>query len=763
MADQLSETSTTTTDRSDNWSNTKLPADSDVSDDVSNGQETHSFADILSTAFTATGPVPSPPADTESNMQLGNDMDYDPLFADGSDLETEDTPQEFSPLNSDIWSYGNTLIETPWSVPQRTDESSSRTVTHPVPSTPTSSEMGRKRSLLSGDNNLRMKTGKPDTNRPLSYPRHQMSNRMYRPQRYGQDQMSSSAYTSGGNQGNYKFTQRPNSQVQTTTAPSDHSTASSSNQNGISNPQTSSNEEYNGIYRLNNPGIPLPREYNRDPRFQWANGMDADDEDSGIELVTINNYQQRNINQPQPTGPPVVDLTQESEEANNDPLLNHSGRTADLPMGQTVFTRYPVVQPQRQYVGHTPLRSMPTYSPHYAPNPNIPNPLYRNDVIFMDQPPPPQPSCVHTAHPPPGTPGWPPPCSQCHGTSRVVFGMGGHIHPAHHHHHGMMTHPMPPCVPSNVPLYHQRLWYNQHRIQEMQRRRMDMINPNTVRSMAHRSMPPVSCMQGYQQPPQTQPVHPSIQAIHTVLPPPQQPNVFSRPEVITSRRIGPTAVITLSPPTDGIEQVPPSSLQTEIVVQSGSSSDGGHPHIHHYYNYHPSGPPGRMHHVRISIGTPSGTIVNATPGSTIPSQTGSDLPQITPVGSLPMLTRHLSYRLEDYLRLMEQRRIHMMNRGASKDTIEKNTFPHKYKRIKRSSDEMEDNTEKCTICLSDFEDTEDVRRLPCMHLFHIECIDQWLSSNKRCPICRVDIETKETKDAAPGSPLPSETPFIVPT
>jgi len=73
-------------------------------------------------------------------------MDYDPLFADGSDLETEDTPQEFSPLNSDIWRYGNTLIETPWSVP-RTDESSSRTVNHPVPSTPTSSEMGRKRYL----------------------------------------------------------------------------------------------------------------------------------------------------------------------------------------------------------------------------------------------------------------------------------------------------------------------------------------------------------------------------------------------------------------------------------------------------------------------------------------------------------------------------------------------------------------------------------------------------------------------------------------
>lgn len=85
-----------------------------------------------------------------------------------------------------------------------------------------------------------MKTGKPDTNRPLNYPRHQMSNRMYRPQRYGQDQVSS-AYTSMGNQGNYKYTQRPSSQVHTTTAPSDHPIASSSNQTRMMNPQASSN------------------------------------------------------------------------------------------------------------------------------------------------------------------------------------------------------------------------------------------------------------------------------------------------------------------------------------------------------------------------------------------------------------------------------------------------------------------------------------------------------------------------------------------
>lgn len=48
-----------------------------------------------------------------------------------------------------------------------------------------------------------------------------------------------------------------------------------------------------------------------------------------------------------------------------------------------------------------------------------------------------------------------------------------------------------------------------------------------------------------------------------------------------------------------------------------------------------------------------------------------------------------------------------------------------------------------TLILRDF---DCCRRLPCMHLFHIECVDQWLATNKRCPICRVDIETHLNKD-----------------
>nr|XP_049693603.1 uncharacterized protein LOC110376800 isoform X3 [Helicoverpa armigera] len=80
-------------------------------------------------------------------------------------------------------------------------------------------------------------------------------------------------------------------------------------------------------------------------------------------------------------------------------------------------------------------------------------------------------------------------------------------------------------------------------------------------------------------------------------------------------------------------------------------------------------------------------------------------------------------------------------RGASRAVIESNTYRHAYRPAPLHQDE------KCTICLSLFEVDSDCRRLPCMHLFHMECVDQWLSTNKHCPICRVDIETHLNKDA----------------
>uniref|UniRef100_A0A0E0FH39 RING-type domain-containing protein n=1 Tax=Oryza nivara TaxID=4536 RepID=A0A0E0FH39_ORYNI len=45
----------------------------------------------------------------------------------------------------------------------------------------------------------------------------------------------------------------------------------------------------------------------------------------------------------------------------------------------------------------------------------------------------------------------------------------------------------------------------------------------------------------------------------------------------------------------------------------------------------------------------------------------------------------------------------------------------------------------CCICLSKFSNNEDLRELPCNHVFHLECVDKWLKINALCPLCKADL------------------------
>lgn len=46
----------------------------------------------------------------------------------------------------------------------------------------------------------------------------------------------------------------------------------------------------------------------------------------------------------------------------------------------------------------------------------------------------------------------------------------------------------------------------------------------------------------------------------------------------------------------------------------------------------------------------------------------------------------------------------------------------------------------CAVCLSAFEEGEEVRKLPrCKHSFHTPCIDMWLYSHSDCPLCRAQV------------------------
>ncbi len=46
---------------------------------------------------------------------------------------------------------------------------------------------------------------------------------------------------------------------------------------------------------------------------------------------------------------------------------------------------------------------------------------------------------------------------------------------------------------------------------------------------------------------------------------------------------------------------------------------------------------------------------------------------------------------------------------------------------------------ECSICIDTFSQTSDVIQLECNHVFHDECIKQWLKTSKTCPVCRKSV------------------------
>lgn len=47
---------------------------------------------------------------------------------------------------------------------------------------------------------------------------------------------------------------------------------------------------------------------------------------------------------------------------------------------------------------------------------------------------------------------------------------------------------------------------------------------------------------------------------------------------------------------------------------------------------------------------------------------------------------------------------------------------------------------ECCICLAKYREKEEVRQLPCSHMFHLKCVDQWLRIISCCPLCKQEIE-----------------------
>ncbi|XP_071377622.1 E3 ubiquitin-protein ligase RNF126-like isoform X1 [Centroberyx affinis] len=51
---------------------------------------------------------------------------------------------------------------------------------------------------------------------------------------------------------------------------------------------------------------------------------------------------------------------------------------------------------------------------------------------------------------------------------------------------------------------------------------------------------------------------------------------------------------------------------------------------------------------------------------------------------------------------------------------------------------------ECPVCKEDYSAGENVRQLPCNHMFHNDCIVPWLEQHDTCPVCRKSLSGQNT-------------------
>lgn len=61
-------------------------------------------------------------------------------------------------------------------------------------------------------------------------------------------------------------------------------------------------------------------------------------------------------------------------------------------------------------------------------------------------------------------------------------------------------------------------------------------------------------------------------------------------------------------------------------------------------------------------------------------------------------------------------------------------------------EELRAKDSQCCVCLGEFELKQELEQVPyCKHVFHPDCIRDWLQKNATCPLCRCHVITPSTQ------------------
>ncbi|GMH71584.1 hypothetical protein TL16_g05694 [Triparma laevis f. inornata] len=56
-----------------------------------------------------------------------------------------------------------------------------------------------------------------------------------------------------------------------------------------------------------------------------------------------------------------------------------------------------------------------------------------------------------------------------------------------------------------------------------------------------------------------------------------------------------------------------------------------------------------------------------------------------------------------------------------------------------------DEQNTCSICICEYEPSDTCVQLPCGHIYHDECLEQWIENHHKCPLCNMDLRAEEVR------------------
>ena len=98
---------------------------------------------------------------------------------------------------------------------------------------------------------------------------------------------------------------------------------------------------------------------------------------------------------------------------------------------------------------------------------------------------------------------------------------------------------------------------------------------------------------------------------------------------------------------------------------------------------------------------------------------------------------NLSERVRNLLQRIDEIGSHL---NSLKKGLDKNILDNMEISKIKDVDKLDADKKKCTICLEDYVNGDNSIALPCIHIFHANCIKTWLKENNSCPICKNEIK-----------------------